>query len=70
MTGRCDGESPLALAAVAQGYSAIATAWLARLDQRFASLPRSEAGASLSLGTRAGIEALVEHAAFAAGALA
>jgi hypothetical protein len=67
---RDDACSPLALATVAQGHSAIATMWLARLDQRTASLPGSEAAASLSARTRGGVEALVEHTAyFAAGAL-
>jgi hypothetical protein len=67
MKGKRDGESPLALAAVALGHGAIATTWHARFDP----LPGSEAAASLSPRTRAGMEALVQHSAyFAAGAFA
>jgi hypothetical protein len=55
-----------ALAAVAQGDSAMARSRLARLDSRLASLPGTEPGAVLALRARARIlglsEALAEHA--------
>ena len=59
-------ELNAALAAVAQGDSAIARSRLARLDSRLASLPGAEPGAVLALRARARIlglsEALAEHA--------
>ena len=55
-----------ALAAVAQGDSAMARSRLARLDSRLASPPGTEPGAVLALRARARIlglsEALAEHA--------
>lgn len=55
-----------ALAALARGDSAIATARLARLDDQLASRPDGDSGASLALRARGSIlvitEALVEHA--------
>ena len=68
-----DRELDAALAAVAQGHSAMARTWLARLDHRQASLPDPEPRADLALRARASVlvlsEALAEHAAyFGAGA--
>jgi uncharacterized membrane protein YccC len=58
----------LALEAVAQGNSAIATTRLARLDDRLASLPGAGSGASLALQARGSIlvitEALIAHASY------
>jgi hypothetical protein len=57
-----------ALEALAQGNSAIATTWLARLDDRLASLPGAGSEASLALQARGSIlaisEALIEHASY------
>jgi len=57
-----------ALEALAQGNSAIATTWLARLDDRLASLPGAGSGAPLALQARGSIlaisEALIEHASY------
>jgi len=62
------GSDLAALEALAQGNSAIATAWLARLDDRLASLPGAGSGASLALQARGSIlaisEALIEHASY------
>jgi uncharacterized membrane protein YccC len=61
-------ELDAALAALAEGNSAIATTWLARLDHHLASYPDAEPGASLALRARASIlvisEALAEHGAY------
>jgi hypothetical protein len=58
----------LALEAVAQGNSAIATTRLARLNDRLASLPGAGSEASLALQARGSIfaisEALIEHASY------
>jgi uncharacterized membrane protein YccC len=58
----------LALEAVAQGNSAIATTRLARLDDRLASLPGAGSEASLALQARGSIlaisEALIAHASY------
>jgi uncharacterized membrane protein YccC len=58
----------LALEAMAQGNSAIATAWLARLDDRLATLPGDGSEASLALRARGSIlaitEALIDHASY------
>jgi uncharacterized membrane protein YccC len=58
----------LALEAVAQGNSAIATTRLARLDDRLASLPGAGSEASLALRARGSIlaitEALIDHASY------
>jgi uncharacterized membrane protein YccC len=58
----------LALEAVAQGNSAIATTRLARLDDRLASLPGAGSGASLALQARGSTlvitEALIAHASY------
>ncbi len=57
-----------ALVALARGNSAIATARLARLDDRLASLPSAGSEASLALQVRGSIlvitEALIEHASY------
>jgi uncharacterized membrane protein YccC len=58
----------LALEAVARGNGAIATARLARLDDRLASLPGAGSEASLALQARGSIlaisEALIQHASY------
>ncbi|MGH8277777.1 MAG: hypothetical protein ACRETH_13895, partial [Steroidobacteraceae bacterium] len=63
-----DSDLDLALEALAQGNSAIATTRLARLDDRLASLPGVGSGAPLALQARGSIlaitEALSEHAAY------
>jgi uncharacterized membrane protein YccC len=57
-----------ALAAVAEGSGALATARLAQLDRRLMSLPRAETGAPLALKARGNVlamsEALTQHAAY------
>jgi uncharacterized membrane protein YccC len=57
-----------ALEALAQGNSAIATTWLARLDDRLASSPGAGSVASLALQARGSIlaitEALIDHASY------
>jgi uncharacterized membrane protein YccC len=57
-----------ALEALAQGKSAVATTWLARLDDRLASSPGAGSGAPLALQARGSIlaisEALIEHASY------
>jgi uncharacterized membrane protein YccC len=63
-----DSDLDAALAAIAQGSSAIATARLARLDDRLASLPCAGSEASLALQARGSIlaisEALIQHASY------
>ena len=57
-----------ALEALAQGNSAIATKWLARLDDRLASLPGAGSESALALQARGSIlvitEALIAHASY------
>ncbi len=57
-----------ALEAIARGDGAIATASLARLDQRLASRPEAEPGSSVALRARGGIlaisEAITQHASY------
>ena len=63
-----DSDLDAALEALAQGNSAIATTWLARLDDRLASFPGAGSEASLALQARGSIlaisEALIEHASY------
>ncbi|MGQ0445420.1 MAG: FUSC family protein [Beijerinckiaceae bacterium] len=63
-----DSDLDAALAPFAQGNSAIATARLAQLDDRFATLPGAGSEAPLALQARGNIlaisEALGEHAAY------
>jgi uncharacterized membrane protein YccC len=63
-----DSDLDTALEALAQGNSAIATTWLARLDHRLAALPGAGSGASLALQARGSIlaisEALIQHASY------
>jgi uncharacterized membrane protein YccC len=64
----CGAVVDAALAAVAQGNSALATAHLAGLDHALMSLPSSESETSLALRARASIlaisEILTEHGAY------
>ena len=63
-----DSDLDAALAAIAQGSSAIATARLTQFDDRLASLPGAGLEASLALRARGSIlaisEALIAHAAY------
>jgi hypothetical protein len=61
-------DTDAALAAVAEGSGALATARLAQLDRRLMSLPRAETGAPLALKARGSVlamsEVLTQHAAY------
>jgi hypothetical protein len=63
-----DAELDAALAALAQGHSATATARFAALDRRLAALAESGSQAFLALRTRAMVllvsDALVQHGAY------
>jgi uncharacterized membrane protein YccC len=62
------GDLDAALAAVAQGNGALATARLTQLDRNLMSLPKTETGEPLALRARGSIlaisEALTQHAAY------
>src|SRR4029077_6171179 len=55
-----DSDLDAALEALAQGNSAVATRWLARLDDRLASLPGDGSKASLALRASGSILAISE----------
>ena len=63
-----DSDLDAALAAIAQGSSAIATARLTQFDDRLASLPGAGSESALALQARGSIlvitEALIQHASY------